>query len=110
MEFLSLSCRRSSARNVPSYEERGETDVFAGYTIFVSLFAPFLQGGAVPLTLKAYSVHCWLGHVNLVSLFQLRLILKPKMPFTTEQFINSVDFCATFLCVIFCKVVLCCQY
>ena len=31
MEFLSLSCRRSSARNVPSDEERGETDVFAGY-------------------------------------------------------------------------------
>ena len=27
-------------------------------------FAPFLQGGAVPLTLKAYSVHCWLGHVH----------------------------------------------
>ena len=31
MEFLSLSRRRSSARNVPSDEERGETDVFAGY-------------------------------------------------------------------------------
>ena len=30
MEFLSLSRRRSSARNVPSGEERGETDVFAG--------------------------------------------------------------------------------
>ena len=29
--FLSLSCRRSSSRNVPSGEERGETDVFAGY-------------------------------------------------------------------------------
>ena len=34
MEFLPLSRRRSSARNVPSYEERGETDVFAGYVIF----------------------------------------------------------------------------
>ena len=33
MEFLSLSRRRSSARNVPSGEERGETDVFAGYDI-----------------------------------------------------------------------------
>ena len=33
MEFLSLSRRRSSARNVPSGEERGETDVFAGYAI-----------------------------------------------------------------------------
>ena len=31
MEFLSLSRRRSSPRNVPSDEERGETDVFAGY-------------------------------------------------------------------------------
>ena len=31
MEFLSLSRRCSSARNVPSGEERGETDVFAGY-------------------------------------------------------------------------------
>ena len=31
MEFLSLSRRRSSSRNVPSDEERGETDVFAGY-------------------------------------------------------------------------------
>ena len=31
MEFLSLSRRRSSARNVPGGEERGETDVFAGY-------------------------------------------------------------------------------
>ena len=31
MEFLSLSRRGSSARNVPSGEERGEADVFAGY-------------------------------------------------------------------------------
>ena len=31
MEFLSLSRRRSSTRNVLSDEERGETDVFAGY-------------------------------------------------------------------------------
>ena len=31
MEFLSLNRRRSSSRNVPSGEERGETDVFAGY-------------------------------------------------------------------------------
>ena len=30
MEFLSLSRRRSSPRNVPSGEERGETDVFPG--------------------------------------------------------------------------------
>ena len=40
MEFLSLSRRRSSARKVPSGEERGETDVFAGYSskYFVGLF------------------------------------------------------------------------
>ena len=31
MEFLSLSRRFSSARNIPSGEERGKTDVFAGY-------------------------------------------------------------------------------
>ena len=30
MEFLSLSRRRSSARNVPSGEKRGETDASAG--------------------------------------------------------------------------------
>ena len=35
MEFLSLSRRRSSARNVPSGEERGETDVFAGYSSLI---------------------------------------------------------------------------
>ena len=31
MEFLPLSRRRSSSQNVPSGEERGETDVFAGW-------------------------------------------------------------------------------
>ena len=31
MEFLSLSRRCSSVQNVPSGEERGETDVFAGW-------------------------------------------------------------------------------
>ena len=43
MEFLSLSRRRSSARNVPSDEERGETDVFAGY----SIHSPLLWGTRV---------------------------------------------------------------
>ena len=33
MEFLQLSRRRSSGRNVQSGEERGETDVFAGWAI-----------------------------------------------------------------------------
>ena len=32
MEFLPLSRRRPSPRNVPSGEERGETDVFTGYS------------------------------------------------------------------------------
>ena len=41
MEFLSLSRRRSSSRNIPRCEERGETDVFAGY--FPSRFAAMLQ-------------------------------------------------------------------
>ena len=31
MEFLSLTRRRPFSRNVPDGEERGETDVFAGY-------------------------------------------------------------------------------
>ena len=31
MEFLPLSRRRSSSRNVRNGEERGETDVLAGY-------------------------------------------------------------------------------
>ena len=33
MEFLSLSRRRFSMQNVPSSEERGETDVSAGYLL-----------------------------------------------------------------------------
>ena len=35
MEFLPLSRRRSSSRNVPTGEERGETDVFAGYITMI---------------------------------------------------------------------------
>ena len=31
MEFLPLSCRWCSARNIPSGKEQGETAVFAGY-------------------------------------------------------------------------------
>ena len=34
MEFLSLSRRLSSSKNVPSGEEWGETAVFAGYIFF----------------------------------------------------------------------------
>ena len=37
MEFLPPSRRRSSARNVPSGEERRETDVFAGYLVRAQL-------------------------------------------------------------------------
>ena len=59
MEFLPLSRRHSSARNVPSGKERGETDVFAGY--------PKLQGidyvaknWALAMMLKALPlVHFW---------------------------------------------------
>ena len=47
MEFLSLSRRRSSARNVLSDEERGETDVFAGYGD--DKMHGFLQGPFFPL-------------------------------------------------------------
>ena len=38
--LLALRSRGRFARNVPGYEERGETDVFAGYV--------FVQGAAVP--------------------------------------------------------------
>ena len=37
LEFLSLIRRRYSARDVPIGEERGETDVFAGYTFTILL-------------------------------------------------------------------------
>ena len=39
MEFLSLSRRRSSAWNVASGEEGGETDVLEGYKIPVKISA-----------------------------------------------------------------------
>ena len=41
-EFLSLSRRCSSARNVPSGEERGETDVFSGYKCYRYMYSVHL--------------------------------------------------------------------
>ena len=38
MEFRSLSRRRSSAGNVPSCKEQGETDVFAGSFAFDTVY------------------------------------------------------------------------
>ena len=53
MEFLPLSRRRSSARNVPSDEERGETDVFAGYgRVLARVLARILAYG---VTNRAYN-------------------------------------------------------
>ena len=43
MEFLPLSRKRSSGRNVPRGEEWGEMDVFAGYKIYAQLFLSFEQ-------------------------------------------------------------------
>ena len=44
MEFLSLIRGRSSARNVPSGKERGETDVFAGCLhLLYSLYWTIIQ-------------------------------------------------------------------
>ena len=43
MEFLPLSRRRSSSRNVSGGEERGETDVFAGYSVEGILLISLLQ-------------------------------------------------------------------
>ena len=42
-EFLPLSRKHSSGRNVPRGEEWGETDVFAGYKIYAQLFLSFEQ-------------------------------------------------------------------
>ena len=55
MEFLSLSRRRSSARNVPSGEQ-GETDVFAGYksnTLEIRRKRSCITGGALLGVCKA---------------------------------------------------------
>ena len=46
MEFLSLSRRRYSSRNVLSGKERGETNVFAGYFLFHPFFGLFPYCGA----------------------------------------------------------------
>ena len=49
MEFLSLSRRRSSVRNVPS-RERGETDVFTGFkanTLEIRSKRSCVTGGAL---------------------------------------------------------------
>ena len=48
MEFLPLSRRRSSARNVPSGEERGGMDVFAGHRYPTRFFG--LRGNLPGLT------------------------------------------------------------
>ena len=57
MEFLSLSRRRSSWRNVPSSEERGETDVFAGYTYWISI--DIAGKNVVKLVTKTRQVWKW---------------------------------------------------
>ena len=54
MEFLPLSRRRSSVRNVPSGEERGEKDVFAGY---FSRFYPRVDKKPT-ISLQNYSILC----------------------------------------------------
>ena len=52
MEFLPLSRRRSSARNVPSYEERGETDVFAGYWLWNTY--PFVPSSNSEICIRCF--------------------------------------------------------
>ena len=69
MEFLSLSRRRSSARNVPSGEERGETDVFAGYKLkkryldgisrYLEMFDPFSRDAFHDRTSVDKSLFSW---------------------------------------------------
>ena len=74
MDFLSLSRRRSSSRNVPSVEERGETDVFAGYAInnlqFFTGDGQFFTGVTSMLVLD--EKWKWKMHVNS---FLLKLVI-----------------------------------
>jgi len=57
MEFLLLSRRRYSVRNVPSSEERGETDVFAGYPPPGSIPGTYLYMAQDLLTFAAFSAY-----------------------------------------------------
>ena len=78
MEFLSLSHRRSSARKVPSGEERGETDVFAGYHCYCVIGSfkksPLpLNKFSIDLCLKALEAGCYDFIGNLQIIFALTL-------------------------------------
>ena len=66
MDFLPLSRRRSSSRNVPGGQERGETDVFAGWEdepilyetatkVISTINALFTNGHIVQMTYQCLS-------------------------------------------------------
>ena len=89
MEFLSLICRRSSARNVPSGEERGETYVFTGYYRFVipKYFAfPYLilennidaQNVAMHMDVAIQGINRGFATDELIPNVQLLILLRPE--------------------------------
>ena len=57
MAFLSLRRRRSSTRNIPCGEERGETAVFEGYTYWISI--DIAGKNVVKLVTKTRQVWKW---------------------------------------------------
>ena len=68
MEFLPLSRRRSSSRNVPGGEERGETDVFAVY--FKGLFKETKENVMMMVVVMIDGTN----NVNLIIFYYLRAI------------------------------------
>ena len=66
MEFLLLSRRRSSVQNVHSGEERGETDVFAGYqSMCVNSFENKLYIIIIITVVQAIDHYCNQHNINL---------------------------------------------
>ena len=100
MEFLSLNRRRSSARNVPSGEERGETDVFAGYfsTAFHCIKAMFLTTDVFfnPLDIELqWSARIRTQYFDSRFIYILKVIhsQKTKLAIAITSCLNIVYFC-----------------
>ena len=87
MEFLPLSHRRSSARNVPSGEERGETDVFAGYCscyfchISCSIFSHDKKNSCY---FCDFCEICYFFYTSLIVVFFKYFLLKLRKQFASK--------------------------
>ena len=79
MEFLSPSRRRSSARNVPSGEEWGETDVFAGYVAVRLLCVAGLWAGKVADAMS-WCYELWERHLGHLQLFPSLTLYNAQTP------------------------------